>query len=237
MRPTTIKTAWIIAWQLAGVGCACALSITLDGSCSYFGETLPQSAEIVSSTDNVGALIQRIVNASGLARNFEVRAALVPNAAAINLGSTRYILYNPVFMNDIVTTTKDRWASAGILAHEIGHHLNGHTLRSGGSRPPLELEADYFSGFVLEKLGAQLQDATAVIEQFAPEAASATHPARRERIASITSGWSAACQADPDCPKDAIPQSEIQKDDNAVTVTPAPPDAEQRHKALMREAQ
>ena len=112
-------SAWVLAWLLASVGCASALSIILDGSCSYFGETLPPSAEIISSTDNVGALIQRIVDASGLARNFEVRAALVPNASAVNLGSTRYILYNPSFMNEITTTTQDRWASAAILAHEI----------------------------------------------------------------------------------------------------------------------
>jgi hypothetical protein len=228
--------AWIAVWQLASVGFASALSITLDGSCSYFGETLPPRTEIVSSTDKVSVLIQRIVDASGLARNFEIRAALVPNAAAVNLGSTRYILYNPSFMDEITTTTQDRWASTAILAHEIGHHLNGHTLQLGGSRPPLELEADYFSGFILEKLGAQLGDATAVIEKFAPEAGSATHPGRRERIASITSGWSAACKNDPDCPKDAISQDDFRKDDGPAAVT-STLDADRRNKALMREAQ
>jgi hypothetical protein len=236
MRPTKMRVAWIVAWQLASVGFAFALSIKLDGSCSYFGETLPPKTEIVSSTDSVSALIQRIVDASGLARNFEIRAALVPNAAAVNLGSTRYILYNPSFMNQIATTTQDRWASTAILAHEIGHHLNGHTLQLGGSRPPLELEADYFSGFILEKLGAQLGDATAVIEKFAPEAASATHPARRERVASITSGWTTACGRDPDCPKDAIVPNDLQKDDDSAA-TPMQPDADRRNKALMREAQ
>ena len=28
------------------------------------------------------------------------------------------------------------------VAHEIGHHLQGHTIQRGGSRPPIELEAD-----------------------------------------------------------------------------------------------
>ncbi len=237
MRPTTMKMAWIAAWQLASVGFASALSIALNGSCSYFGETLPPRTEIVSSTDNVSALIQRIVDASGLARNFEIRAALVPNAAAVNLGATRYILYNPTFMNEITTTTQDKWASAAILAHEIGHHLNGDTLQAGGSRPPLELKADYFSGFILQKLGAQLADATAVIEKFAPEAGSSTHPGRRERIASITSGWASACQKDPDCPKDAISQDDLRKDDDPAAVTTRQPDADGRNKALMREAQ
>jgi hypothetical protein len=237
MRSTKERMAWIAIWQVATVGFASALSITLDGSCSYFGEALPPKTEIVSSTDNVSALIQRIVDVSGLARNFEIRAALVPNAAAVNLGSTRYILYSPTFMNEIATTTQDKWASAAILAHEIGHHLNGDTLQAGGSRPPLELKADYFSGFVLERLGAQLGDATAVIEKFAPEVGSATHPGRRERIESITFGWTAACQKDPDCPKDAISQTDFGKDDDSAAVTPTPTDANRRNKALMREAQ
>jgi hypothetical protein len=234
---TMRRLAWAATWLLAGTGLACAASIALKGSCSYFGEALPPKTEILSSNDNnVSGLIQRIVDASGLSRNFEIRAALVPNAAAVTLGSTRYILYNPSFLNEITTTTQDRWAAAGILAHEIGHHLNGHTLQAGGSRPPLELEADYFSGFILEKLGAQLADATAVIEKFAPETGSATHPARRERVASITSGWRAACQADPDCPKAGISLDDV-PDNDAPAATSKQPAAGGANKTLMREAQ
>ena len=232
-----LKLAWIAACLLAGTALASAASIALKGSCSYFGEALPIKTEMLSSNDNnVSGLIQRIVDASGLSRNFEIRAALVPNAAAVTLGATRYILYNPTFLNDITTTTQDRWAAAGILAHEIGHHLNGHTLQAGGSRPPLELEADYFSGFILEKLGAQLADATAVIEKYAPEASSATHPARRERVASITSGWRAACKADPDCPKTGISLDDV-PDNDAPAVTSKQPAAAGGNKALMRESQ
>ena len=36
-----------------------------------------------------------------------------------------------------------------LLAHEVGHHLNGHTIHRGGSTPELELEADEFAGFIL----------------------------------------------------------------------------------------
>jgi hypothetical protein len=237
MRTAALGLVWIALWLIAGFGFASATSIKLDGSCSYFGEALPSTAEIVPSTDNVSGLIQRIVDAYGLSRNFEIRAALVPNAAAINLGSTRYILYNPTFMSEITTTTQDRWAAAGILAHEIGHHLNGHTLQAGGSRPPLELEADYFSGFILQKLGAQLADATAVIEKFAPETGSATHPGRRERVASITAGWAAACEKDIDCPKDAIPQDNLQNDKGSAAKMLGQPDNDRQKRILLREAQ
>jgi hypothetical protein len=229
------KAAWFTLSILISVSIASATTIKLNGSCSYFGETLPAQADVVAPSDEVNGLIQRIVDASGLARNFEIRAALVPNAAAINLGSTRYILYNPNFMNDIASTTQDRWAAAGILAHEIGHHLNGDTLQAGGSRPPLELKADYFSGFILQKLGAPLADATGVIEKFAPETGSITHPARSERIASVTSGWVAACRNDSDCPKDSSPQIDVENNDVPATLTPST-DGHSNQK-LLKEAQ
>src|SRR5882762_11341739 len=168
MRSLKLTAACLVLqlWQPALVF---ALALKLDGSCSYFGEKLPASAEVTPATNNAITLIQRIVDVSGLARNFEVRAAFVPNAAAVTLGTTRYILYNPRFVDDITATTRNRWSAMGTMAHEVGHHLNGHTLQAGGSRPDIEREADYFSGFVLQRLGARLSDATAVIEILAPE--------------------------------------------------------------------
>ena len=234
MRSVSVKVGWISFLLCAGISWANAAAIKLDGSCSYFGEALPPRAELVSSTDEVGTLIKRIVDASGLSRNFEVRAALVPNAVAMNLGSTRYILYNPKFIQEISTTSGNRWAALGILAHEVGHHLNGHTLASGGSRPPLELQADYFSGFVLQKLGATLVESTDVIERFAPETSSLTHPSRRERVASIAAGWGSACDKDPDCRKDAISREELGNGDAALSTSSNPG---LQKKTLIREAQ
>jgi hypothetical protein len=214
-------TAACVVLQLWQAGSAFPLTLKLDGSCSYFGERLPVSTEIARATNNVATLIQRIVDVSGLARNFEIGAAHVPNAAAVTLGSTRYILYNPSFIDSITAKTRNRWAAAGILAHEVGHHLNGHTLQAGGSRPEIEREADYFSGFVLQKLGARLRDATAVMEILAPEVGSPTHPAKKERLASITAGWSKACERDPDCPTYSIPDDNEPNLDASDTDTPA----------------
>lgn len=228
------KVGLILLLPYVGVSCANAASINLGSSCSYFGETLPPKAELVSSTDEVGTLIQRIVDASGLSRNFEIRAAIVPNAIAMNLGSSRYILYNPRFIQEISTATGNRWAAVGILAHEVGHHLNGHTLMSGGSRPPLELQADYFSGFILQKLGATLEDATAVIEKFAPPTGSTTHPAQHDRVASIRSGWTSACAKDVNCLGDPPPEGKSQV--NGSSEGQISPNSS-RNKALVREAQ
>ena len=81
------------------------------------------------------------------------------------------------------------WASVSILAHEIGHHLNGHSLMPGGSRPSLELEADKFSGFVLATLGASLEDSQVAINKLVSDEGSLTHPPKSARLAAIANGW------------------------------------------------
>ncbi|MDQ3535130.1 MAG: membrane-binding protein, partial [Bacteroidota bacterium] len=82
------------------------------------------------------------MNVVGLKPNFEIRPADIYNAAAVNYGGKRFILYDPAFMANIQNATQTDWAAISILAHEIGHHLNGHTMMTKGGNPALELEAD-----------------------------------------------------------------------------------------------
>lgn len=67
-----------------------------------------------------------------------------------------------------------------ILAHEIGHHLLGHTISIGSSNPQDELEADKFSGFVLYKMGASLNDAVQAIQLLGSDTDSKTHPSKQK---------------------------------------------------------
>jgi len=138
---------------------------------------------------NIG---QQIIDVVGLSPNFEIREANVPNAAAVTYNGKRYVLYNPNFINQLERSTGTRWAGISVLAHEIGHHLNGHTITASGSQPALELQADEFSGFVLRKMGASLADAQAAMKTIASSTASATHPARYDRLTSIADGWNKA---------------------------------------------
>lgn len=138
-------------------------------------------------------IIINIVNQVGLKPNFEIRAAKISNAAAVNYGGKRYILYDPDFMNKIQTAAKTDWAAISILAHEIGHHLNGHTMLSQGSNhPTLELEADEFSGFVLRKMGASLSDAQMAMKILSEDKNSPTHPGRSSRLTAIAKGYNTA---------------------------------------------
>ena len=200
-------------------------AITLGYACSYFGEILPNE---VKGNTNIGTdpqaanIIQRIVDVSGLARNFEILAEPVPNAAAVTQDGVRYILYNPSFISDIGKATRTKWAAISILAHEAGHHLNGHTLTSSGSRPDIELEADLFSGFIVERLGGSLADATAVMELLGNPNGSPTHPPKKDRLAAITKGWTNACEKDPDCFREPA-AAESETDSVPSTRAPAQP--------------
>ncbi|QKG56130.1 membrane-binding protein [Hymenobacter sp. BRD128] len=157
----------------------------------------PASAQAPRATDmpasQAEGIIREITDAVGLQPRFELRATTqVDNAAAVVYGGRRYLLYNPRFLAAVNRAGHTDWAGISILAHEMGHHLNGHTLRAGGSQPQDELEADEFSGFVLRRLGASLAQAQAAMAAVSPEEGSATHPGRAPRLAAISRGWSRA---------------------------------------------
>jgi len=154
----------------------------------------PVTSNTVVATPAPGArdIIKEIIDVVGLKPRFEVREGNVDNAAAVIYNGQRYILYNREFVDEVNNATQTDWAAVSILAHEIGHHLNGHTLSGNGSNPADELEADEFSGFVLRKMGASLADAQAAINLLSEERSSHTHPGRSYRLASISKGWNNA---------------------------------------------
>ena len=137
-------------------------------------------------------IIQNILDAVGLRANFEIRQANIQNAAAVAFGGKRYVLYNPNFINALDRRTGNQWASISVLAHEVGHHLKGHTVSGQGSQPATELEADEFSGYALRKMGASLEDAQATMKLIASENTTATHPGKSNRLAAIENGWESA---------------------------------------------
>lgn len=188
LRYKSLQLAFVFTCLLAG-NFACAQE---NFHCSYYGEDIAPEIKMTNANDAAKQLIEKILSVVGLRPNFEIRAANVPNAAAVILNKKRYILYNPKFIAQINDAADNNWAGISIIAHEIGHHLNGHTLQSGGSRPDLELEADEFSGFVLCKLGAGIDDAQAAMNVAASQKSSHTHPARRDRLVSIADGWNNA---------------------------------------------
>lgn len=196
MRPY-ISRALLALALLAPASLDAQEMVSLTAWCSYDGQEIETDIYGFASDAEARDALARVMEHTGLTPNFDIRAANVPNAMAGIEGSRRLILYNQSFMRDVRNRTNTDWAAVSILAHEIGHHLNGHTLERGGSRPPIELEADRFSGFVLFRMGATLDEAKAAMNTIASDQGSATHPPRSARLAAITNGYIAAQQGAP----------------------------------------
>jgi hypothetical protein len=144
----------------------------------------------LNSSEAAREIIYSIVNSVGLKPNFEIRQANISNAAAVSYKGKRFILYDAKFIQRIQKASNTDWAAVSILAHEIGHHLNGHTIMGKGSKDPaLELEADEFSGFIMRQMGASLEDAVKAMKLISNEKGSSSHPARKARLAAIEKGY------------------------------------------------
>ncbi len=177
------------------------LAATLQ-ACSYEGEPVQAQAAAFegAAPDDCASAVNRIMGFTGLPANFVVTSGPVPNAAAVILLDDqrvprRVIAFNPQFMDAAKRQVGgSEWGPISVMAHEIGHHLSGHTIVPGGSRPEIELEADKFSGFVLHKMGAPLPAATQMILAVGTDHATSTHPARSQRATAIREGWTQSCR-------------------------------------------
>lgn len=181
-------------------------------ACSYYGERSILSRTDICFLNNSFAfgeysdsratdIVDNIMQEVGLPRNFlVVECPEIENCTAVNYldetGSLRYIVYDDLFLKSLDTlaaSPSEYWASISIIGHEIGHHLCGHTLDSLGSRPDKELEADAFSGFIMFKLGATLEQAQAgmkaMTEKYGDTYIISTHPPLKNRLAAIRNGW------------------------------------------------
>jgi len=161
--------------------------------CNYTGNGLkPQVVcnEKATSNGHAEKVVDRILRPIGLLRNFKVvECANTDNCFATVLKGQRFIVYDAAFMQNIEEETETDWSAISIMAHEIGHHLQGHTIDGRGGQPQKELEADKFSGFVLHQLGASLQESLVAVQMLGNTYATPTHPAKPIRVESIRKGW------------------------------------------------
>lgn len=116
----------------------------------------------------------------------------INNAYATIIQNKRWIVYDNDFLENLDSYAATKWASISVLAHEMGHHYYNHVVGTQGSTIPKEIEADAFSGYMMQKLGATLDQSVAAMKTIATDQASSTHPAKADRVASITKGWNKA---------------------------------------------
>jgi hypothetical protein len=157
--------------------------------CSFISSPRAERQPILSPpADSALEAMKLIASAAGLSPNFEVfEGDHVPGMAyaAVTRGK-RVIVYDAKTFHWEQGVI--RWKALSVMAHEVGHHLGGHTTLDQGSAHAQELEADRFGGYVLALLGSTLGQALSFTPEF-PEADSDTHPGRAKRVAAITEGW------------------------------------------------
>ena len=145
------------------------------------------------------SVLDDILNVIGASKRFVLQeCSNINNAVALTVNGVRYIMYDPDFMTSL--SSGSNWGKKFILAHEVGHHINGHTVdvlaANSSNRISLEssriqeLEADEFAGFVLGRLGATLSQALSGVQSLSDEDDTySTHPRRSKRIAAIKKGF------------------------------------------------
>jgi hypothetical protein len=168
----------------------------LENGCNFNNSANEDEIEIFLPNEKELDELKSITSFSGLPLNFKIYRANINNAVATIINDERYILYDSRLLDFANNQTASFWSSISILAHEIGHHLSGHTLNQMTDNHTAELEADKFSGFVLYKMGASLEQATNAISTIGSNNDTESHPSKRRRIKAISNGWNEAYKLD-----------------------------------------
>lgn len=104
-----------------------------------------------------------VIRETGLAQNFIIIPGDVDDVIAYIENNERVLSYNPNFMKQVQNDSN--WVGISVLARQIGHHLGNHELKNGKPSAEEELDADRYAGFVLQKMGATMQDAIHALEE------------------------------------------------------------------------
>lgn len=169
----------------------------LKTGCNFNEANRKEEITIYSPNEKELSELKEIVSYTGIPLNFEIFEADINNAVATIINGERYILYDTNLLDFANNSTHSYWSSISILAHEIGHHLSGHTLNQLSSDShKSELEADKFSGFVLYKMGASLEQAIQTMQKLGTVQDTESHPNKDKRIRAIKSGWNEAYKKD-----------------------------------------
>ena len=146
--------------------------------------------------------LQRILSVIGASKRFVLQPCNnINNAVATSYKGIRYILYDKDFMDSL--DAGDNWSNLFILAHEVGHHINGHSLdlvlyaaevvepQSLVTKREEELEADEFAGFILAKLGAPFSSIELLLNNISLDYDDtySTHPSLSKRINAARKGF------------------------------------------------
>ncbi|PIF45261.1 hypothetical protein CLU96_2262 [Chryseobacterium sp. 52] len=136
--------------------------------------------------------VRQITDFIGLPQNFGIYKGNIRNAMAVVINGKRIIIFRKDLLRRIDRAGgSEYWSSMFILAHEIGHHLSNHFSTDSPNSKDTELEADFFAGSVLCRLGASLEETIKPVSFgfLTTSLDHNNHPDKKSRVAMITNAW------------------------------------------------
>lgn len=107
------------------------------------------------------------------------------NAFATVAGGKKIIVVDVNFVVSVNRLARTEWGAIQVIAHELGHHIAGFSE----DRHKAELNADYWSGQALQRLGAARSAVTKAIMTLGTEKDTESHPSKHRRAPTIERGW------------------------------------------------
>jgi hypothetical protein len=107
------------------------------------------------------------------------------NAFATVANGRKILVVDVDFLDKLNRVSSTRWAAIQVIAHEVGHHIAGFTT----DRHRSELNADYWSGQSLQRLGSSVSAASRAILTVGTETDTGSHPSKYRRRDAIRRGW------------------------------------------------
>jgi hypothetical protein len=135
-------------------------------------------------------IIQEIILYQGIKKEIQIYEANIDNALATIIDGKMIIVYDTVFLNMAEKLSNFKGGATLILAHEIGHLLNIHSLSPSESSSWWdELDADYFVGSIVLNKKILIDAVYAVYDMFPTMSTSKSHPEWQARIKTTINGY------------------------------------------------
>ena len=186
---------------LLGLGVGSALSLKVRAEppvrpfCKYSlkdGWNDDDSAEYIThkaapnDRSGIPQVVGQIKKQFSITVSFDIYIAEQEDNAFATVANGRKILVVDVgFLEKLNRLVGTEWGAIQVIAHEVGHHISGFLA----DRHRSELNADYWSGQSLKRLGSSKEAATRAILTVGTEFDTASHPNKHRRAEVIARGW------------------------------------------------
>lgn len=166
----------------------CGFSIK-DGYYGYQKKEYITREARLGDQSGIPDVVDKIKKTLGFGDNISIYIAAAEDNcfATISKDGNRMLIADADFLEQVNQHSGTKWGAISVLAHEVGHHISGFDRYSDDHQS--ELDADYWSGYILNKLGSSENASVKCMLTIGSEQDSDSHPNKYARVASIKVGW------------------------------------------------